>query len=96
MFENNNYSMRDLINLVERVCKTPGSIYDIEIHDDEIAVDVILPDEVKLDDIEDHGDEFEDILHDEMEKAVEEIVNICLGDIEAEKAWKKARKNDKL
>lgn len=85
--------MRRFIDIVERVCQTPGAIYDTEISGDTIGVEVKLPKQVRVGDMSDEdGQRFDDMIHDAMERIVAKIVAKTNSD--APSLWAMARKKD--
>lgn len=85
--------MRNFINIVERVCQTPGAIYDTNITDGTIGVEVQLPKQVQIGDMSDEdGQRFDDMIHDAMERIVAKMVTKTNSD--APSLWAMARKAD--
>jgi hypothetical protein len=87
--------MRDLMQIVETECKTPGAMYHTHITDDEVEVSVKLPPEVKVPDMTDkQGDRYDDLIHNAMEEIVAKLIGEL--DAEADEHWDEARKNDQM
>ena len=77
----------------ERICKTPGSIFDIWFKKKAVGVEVKLPKEVPMPDMTDEeAEKFEDMMHDSMEEIVAQMVDEL--DDDADEHWAEARKND--